>query len=112
MTTATTRRSTATRQALLELFETRRAWTVKELHRQVPNADLATVYRNIQAMVADGVLQQACLPGAEARFERADAAHHAHRVCERCSAAECVPCPVKSRVEHHLEFHGLCGACR
>jgi Fe2+ or Zn2+ uptake regulation protein len=106
------RRQTAAKTALAALFEQRRAWTVRELHLALHGPDLATVYRNVQTMVADGAVCQACLPGTEARFERAAAAHHAHRVCARCSAAECIPCPVKSRIEHHLEFHGLCAACR
>jgi Fe2+ or Zn2+ uptake regulation protein len=106
------RRRTAAKAALESLFGQPRAWTTRELHREVSAADLATVYRNVQAMLADGVIRQVCLPGAEARYERADAKHHAHRVCERCSAAECVPCPVRSQEEHHLEFHGLCAGCR
>ncbi len=105
-------RKTRQRHRLLELIGERRAWSVAELHHRLKAADLSTVYRNVQELLKKGVLSEVRLRGAEVRYEPAGLGHHAHLICGRCRRAECVPCPVDLRSEHHLELNGLCSACR
>jgi len=106
-------RRTKDRQQLLVLFAEKRTWTVAELHRRLGTADLSTVYRNVQKLLAAGVLNMAHLHDNQAHYEMAQRPHHAHLICNRCRAAQCVPCPVKGLdAEHLLEMRGLCPACR
>ncbi|WP_340109909.1 Fur family transcriptional regulator [Pikeienuella sp. HZG-20] len=53
-----------------------------ELHRRVREIDgavsLATVYRTLSALEAQGVVHRLEFEGAPARFETADAPHHDH----------------------------------
>lgn len=104
-------RRTKDRHALLALFTEGRAWTAAQLHRKVRTADLSTVYRNVNALVAKGVLTETHVHGHEAYFELASLPHHDHRVCTRCDAAECVPCPGNLPQEHRLELIGTCATC-
>jgi len=46
---------------------------------------IATVYRNIKALVQDGWLSAIDLPGAATVYERSGKAHHHHFRCDRCS---------------------------
>jgi Fe2+ or Zn2+ uptake regulation protein len=122
--TAVRRRNSDARERIIKVFRAECAWTAREIHRQTRTENLATVYRNIRSLLAEGLVREVCLPGTEARFEKADTGHHAHLVCRLCRTAECVPCPIPARPglsskraadgceEHHLEFHGLCSNCR
>ena len=55
--------------------------------RAQPGLGLATVYRNLNAMVEDGWLVPVQLPGESARYERAGLDHHHHFHCTRCDRA-------------------------
>ncbi len=106
-------RRTKDRQQMLVLFAENRTWTVAELHRRIGTANLSTVYRNVQKLLAAGVLKTAHLHDNQAHYELAQRPHHAHLICDRCQAARCVPCPIKGmEAEHVLEMRGLCSTCR
>lgn len=55
-----------------------------ELHKRVQARDagvsLATVYRTLSELEAQGVIQRHAFDGASARFETADPAHHDHMI--------------------------------
>ncbi|MDD5251996.1 MAG: transcriptional repressor [Patescibacteria group bacterium] len=105
-------RRTAGRHRLFALLDEGRAWTARELHARLREKNLATVYRNLQALLKKGLLTEVSLRGHEARYELAERPHHAHLVCGKCRRAECVPCPIRLTASHHLELDGLCTACR
>ncbi|OGL73939.1 hypothetical protein A3C96_02700 [Candidatus Uhrbacteria bacterium RIFCSPHIGHO2_02_FULL_60_10] len=106
-------RQTKDRHELLNLFAQKRAWTVAELHRRLADANLSTVYRNIQKMTAVGLIRPIGQTGAEARFELSDRPHHAHLNCDRCAATACIPCPIDNlTADHTLEMRGRCEECK
>lgn len=105
-------RRTKDRHRILRRFDELRAWSVAELQAALPRIDLSTVYRNVQKLTDAGVLAEIRIHGKEARYERADRAHHDHLVCDRCAAARCVPCPVDGLTSRHsLELYGTCEGC-
>jgi Fur family ferric uptake transcriptional regulator len=88
----------------------------------VPALGIATVYRNLKLLLAEGTLQVVSLPGDGARYEVAASAHHHHFQCTTCRRVYDVPgCPGTLRslaprgflVERHdLTLYGRCVACR
>ena len=82
---------------------------------------LATVYRNLKRLVADGAVRLVELPGDGARYEIAEVEHHHHFQCTRCRRVFDVPgCPGDIRrlaprgftVEHHdVTLYGRCPGC-
>jgi Fur family transcriptional regulator, ferric uptake regulator len=82
---------------------------------------LATVYRTLKLLVADGVVRVITLPGESARYEMAESAHHHHFQCNTCRRVYDVPgCPGNFRrlaprgfkVEHHdVTLYGRCRNC-
>lgn len=62
---------------------------------EVEGLGIATVYRNIKALLEEGWLVPVDLPGSATVYERAGKAHHHHFHCERCSRvfdlAGCLP---------------------
>lgn len=89
----------------------------------IPNISLATVYRNLEAMIATGTIN--AITGApECRFD-ADTSPHHHFLCRRCNTMRDVPadgagvfltypgvidgCDVTAA---RLLFSGCCPACR
>lgn len=106
-------RLTKDRARILDFFVQKRTWTVPELHRRLKTTDLSTVYRNVQKLAEAGLLTVAHLHDRQPHYELARRSHHAHLVCARCHAAECVPCPVEHLpTKHELELKGVCSACR
>jgi Fur family ferric uptake transcriptional regulator len=94
---------------------------LKEASRRVKGLGVATVYRAVGMLLADGSIEAVEIPGEPARYERADKGHHHHFQCEKCDRAFDVPgcgdnlrrlAPPKFRVKQHsVTLYGLCAAC-
>ena len=88
---------------------------------EVPRLGIATVYRNVRALLEEGWLQVVDLPGAPSRYEMADKDHHHHFHCRSCdSVYDIEDCPgsLKEltprgyRLEsHEIILYGLCSGC-
>jgi Fur family ferric uptake transcriptional regulator len=82
---------------------------------------MATVYRNLKLLVAEGAIQVITLPGESPRYEMRETAHHHHFQCTSCRRVYDVPgCPGNLRrlaprgftVEHHdVTLYGRCSHC-
>lgn len=121
-----------TRQRLIvaeTLAKGRVALSAQELHERIRSKrqriGLATVYRALEAQVADGMATRLERPGHVYVYAPCVPEHHHHLVCTRCQrvedVAEEVMRPmlrsVRSRhgfqVDHaQLDLYGLCGRCR
>ena len=84
---------------------------------------IATVYRNLKALAAEGTLQPVSLPGeSTARYELRGKAHHHHFHCRLCRKVyEVKGCPgnIKPLVprgflleDHEVVLYGLCSSCK
>ena len=92
-----------------------------EARSRVRALGIATVYRNLKLLVAEGAIQVITLPGESPRFEMREAAHHHHFQCTACRRVYDVPgCPGSLRglaprgftVEHHdVTLYGRCSDC-
>ncbi len=86
-----------------------------------PGIGIATVYRALKAMVADGALATVNLPEQGIRYERAELHHHHHFKCNACERVFDVPCaldqaacavPAGFELERHqLILYGRCAPC-
>lgn len=87
-----------------------------------PSIGLATIYRNLKVLVAEGAVQVITLPGDSPRYETTQSDHHHHFQCTRCERVYDVPgctgdmggrAPRGFTVEHHeVTLYGRCSACR
>lgn len=85
---------------------------------------LATVYRTLQSMAGDGLVDALLTPDGETIYRRCEtASHHHHLVCRQCGRTVEVEGPAVERwaekvsadhgfrdVEHTLEIFGVCSA--
>ena len=87
-----------------------------------PGLGIATVYRNIKALLKVKEISEVQLPGEPPRYEAAGKDHHHHFRCERCEkvyelGGACLPdlknaLPRGFRVtSHEVLVHGVCAAC-
>jgi Fur family ferric uptake transcriptional regulator len=93
-----------------------------EAGRVVPALGIATVYRHLAGLLADGSLREVELPGEPSRYELAGKGHHHHFRCRRCAAVfELAGCPGDFAglappgflvEEHELFLMGLCADCQ
>jgi len=91
--------------------------------QDVAGLGMATVYRNLKALVTQGVVQSIELPRDGSRYEMAEAAHdhHHHFRCEACGRVfDIEGCPGDLArlapkgfvVDHHeVTLYGRCGEC-
>jgi Fe2+ or Zn2+ uptake regulation protein len=104
--------------------------TAQEIHNSIkkvqPDVGLDTVYRNLNLLVAIGLVNQISVPGKDTKvFELALGAHHHHLICIGCGEANCLDyCPVDEKglqkaagsefeiVGHSLELYGYCKKCK
>lgn len=121
-----------TRQRLIvaeALAKERVALSAQELHDRIRSKrqriGLATVYRALEAQVADGMATRLERPGHVYVYAPCVAEHHHHLVCTRCQRVEDVdetilrPVLRSIRDQHRfdvdhaqLDFYGLCQRCR
>jgi Fur family ferric uptake transcriptional regulator len=94
---------------------------LQQARRAVRAVGLATVYRTLKLLVADGAVHAITLPGETPRYEASTRSHHHHFQCTRCNRVYDVPgCPGDLRrlaprgfsVEHHdVTLYGRCSDC-
>jgi Fur family transcriptional regulator, ferric uptake regulator len=87
----------------------------------VPGLGIATVYRNVKALLGDGWLRTVDLPGAPSRYEVAGKDHHHHFHCRSCDRVyEVEECPGSLRDiaprgfeldSHEIILYGTCESC-
>ncbi|PRY63723.1 Fur family zinc uptake regulator [Knoellia remsis] len=123
----TTRRPTRQRAALAELLsQTPEFLSAQDVHARLGDrgdaVGLATVYRNLQAMAADGEVDVLRTDDGEAVYRAcATETHHHHLVCRECGRTVEVEGPAVERwaeevarangftdVTHTIELFGTC----
>ncbi len=120
-------RMTRQRQAIIRvLASTKEHPTAEEIHAQVrdelPDISIGTIYRNLQMLLADGLVQEISLGRSGARFD-ANQQPHSHFFCRKCGrvydvpAYETPPTPeitrqIPGRLDsQRTDFFGVCSAC-
>lgn len=122
-------RVTKQRRVLLdELCKLKSHPTADDLYQMVrqrlPRISLGTVYRNLELMAGQGLIQKLEIGGTQKRFD-GNADLHYHVRCLQCGRVDDLDLPPDCRVEqqaaqrtrfkilrHRLEFSGLCPDCQ
>ncbi|MGE3173549.1 MAG: Fur family transcriptional regulator [Planctomycetota bacterium] len=81
---------TAQRRAIFDVLRTRTDHptaddVARALEQRLPGTSRATVYRTLEALVTNGLIQRVSHPATAARYDVRIDRHH-HLVCDRCSA--------------------------
>ena len=123
------RRPTRQRAAVAALLaETDEFRSAQDLHAALraggDSVGLATVYRNLQAMAADGEIDMLRTDDGEAVYRACSTGHHHHLVCRACGRTVEVEGPTVEAwankvsaehgftdVHHTLEIFGTCADC-
>ena len=95
----------------------------RAVRKRLPSVSLATVYRNLRTLAAEGLLLERA--GADGLRFDGNVARHDHFTCLRCRRVFDVPPAGASRtrravaartgfevLDHRVEFYGRCAACR
>lgn len=89
---------------------------------QLPQISLATVYRNLKLLVAEGLILELTTPDGPSRYDFQTHDHY-HFVCDQCDRVEDVEIPVQAHLNreltsqgylvrsHETVFQGLCRVC-
>lgn len=119
-------RKTRQRAAIREAFESSgRPLSPEEVlahaQRTVDGLGIATVYRNIRALVEEGWLTAVDLPGESSRYELGGKGHHHHFHCRACGRVfELQGCGATFRgmvppgfqvTGHEIVLYGYCESC-
>lgn len=99
-------------------------WIHGQLREDHPRVSLATVYRTLRLLVADGTLCELPFGTSESRFGLAMEQRHYHFICERCHKILDLGIRPRIRLErsvesetghhvsrHTMEFYGVCRDC-
>lgn len=120
-------RLTKQRQAILAvLSHTPQSVTEirQQLTQQGQQLDKSTVYRNLNALLATGLVLATKFQGDSVFYELAAKHHHHHVRCEDCGQIEDIELDEASLLQaasahssfqikkHNLEFFGLCPKCK
>ncbi len=99
-------------------------WLYDKLKKEFPNLSLGTVYRNLNILVEQGLINKIDFGST---FDRYDAkiGKHYHFICEKCDLITDISMPIVDELDkqvisktgfkvkrHRIEFYGLCKNCR
>lgn len=113
------------RQAILEeLQKVKTHPTADEVYEaarlRIPRISLATVYRNLEILAEEGMIQKLQVSGAQMRFD-GNSDEHCHIRCTRCGRVDDIEGGLVNWPQNtggyelsgcRVEFAGLCPACR
>jgi len=126
-------RITTARRVLLEIFDaSRRPLNAQDINqaltRQGVKVNTSTIYRELQFLQKQGLVNPLQLSTNQLYYESAQLPHHHHLVCDSCGSIDPVECHevesplrrLETRVNqtgftitnHTLEFYGTCAGCR
>jgi len=102
-----------------------RPLSIHEIHEaaksKVHNLGIATVYRAVKELSADGWLRSVNLPHAQVHYEKSDKGHHHHFHCRSCARIfELEGCPGHltrliprgfEMEDHDIIINGQCADC-
>lgn len=114
---------------LMVLERTKSVLNAQELFQEVlkllPGTNFSTIYRNLDLMVAKGLLCRIPTESGGDLYEiRRDEGHHHHVICKGCGASIPVDfCPMETLAqelreygftptEHRFEVYGYCSMCK
>jgi Fur family peroxide stress response transcriptional regulator len=99
-------------------------WIHGQLRRSHPRVSLATVYRTLRMLVADGTLCELPFGTNESRFGLTLEQKHYHFICEQCHKIYDLPTRPRTNLDqsvqaetghkvsrHTMEFYGVCREC-
>lgn len=99
------------------------AQTHEALVRELPNLSLGTVYRNLEVLVSEGLIDEVPSAGGGVRYDGNPKPHH-HFICEGCGAIDDVHLQAPPELARKLrrargrkarrvriDFYGLCETC-
>lgn len=125
-------RSTKIKNAIHEVFvESKKPLTVNDLKKALSQKQIhphkTSIYRNLEKMCSDGVIEEVMLDASVMHYELQERHHH-HAFCQKCNTALCVTdrCLEKnihhiiqkvaregfSVTDHQISFVGLCKLCK
>ena len=118
----TTRQRDAIKSAILGARRPLSPGEVLDVARGTVNAlGIATVYRTLKLLVAEGAVEVITLPGESPRYEMAASLHHHHFQCNACRRVFDVPgCPGDFHLlaprgfsveRHDVTLYGRCPSC-
>jgi Fur family peroxide stress response transcriptional regulator len=118
---------TPQRLAIVEELDGHVHMSIEELYEAIkkkfPSISLATVYKNINAMMEQGFIEEVKVPGQKSKYELAKSPH-SHIVCEACGKVEDIDLDLENvtrtaaNVSHYeikaksLVLTGRCPACK
>ncbi len=99
-------------------------WIYQQLKPLYNTLSMGTVYRNLNILEAQGVIQRISTENGVDRFEP-DVHPHYHLICEKCGIVSDIEMPHNSELNiqaeqlsqykidrHRIDFFGLCPKCR
>ena len=99
-------------------------WIHQELRKREPRVSLATVYRTLRVLVAEGVLCELPFGAGQSRFGLVKDQNHYHFICDSCGHIHDLPGPRRAGLDtavaeatghrvirHTTEFFGTCKNC-
>lgn len=122
-------RNSKQRQRILELLKSTGThptanWVYDQLRKEFPNLSLGNVYRNLNILVEQGLINSLDFGSTFDRFD-ANINQHYHLICENCGSIIDLEMPIEHELNdkvnksadfdvsyHKIQFYGLCKKCK
>jgi len=101
------------KQLICNTLERNHLLSLAEIHKEVPGAHFASIYRNTESLCKDNILKKIIIDKNNVRYELSSH-NHGHLVCNDCDGIEEITVPESIKKIHNISdmlVRGMCGDC-
>jgi Fur family transcriptional regulator, peroxide stress response regulator len=95
-------RETKSRSAILSVLESESILSAQQIHKKLPEFDLATIYRNLKRFVQEGIVRELNMSKEESLYEKVQDDHQ-HAQCVECGKINHIVIP-KDKIMELLDL--------
>lgn len=102
------------REVILDVLKKGHLFTLADLQEKIPEANHSTLFRNLEQLTSEGVVQKVTIKKNVVAYEINK--EHGHFICEKCDDVSELAIPALSLEQgctvNGLTAHGVCASCK
>ncbi len=102
------------KEKILKALEKKHLSTIAEIHKDIPEADYSTIFRNVELLLSEKKIKKIMIDNKTIAYESSKESHD-HFICNDCGNVEAIHIPhdsIKGRQIDDITVRGTCNSCK
>lgn len=106
-------RTNVYKEQIVQLLKKKHLLSIAEIHKNIPDADYSTIFRNVEQLLADKEIKRVVIDNKSVAYESSHESHD-HFICNNCGKIEDIHVPrslIRGRKIDDITVRGSCADC-